>query len=239
LERKQKIYFTVITTIIGFMLAVQFQTTNDPVVRDTRDMWELREDLKKEQELQRQLLEEIRVYDTTLESYQQKRAKSKEIALRETVEELRKEAGLTEVHGQGVIITVEPIYGENYVGPVIETVSPYLLNRLINELNMYGAKEIAIADQRIINTTVIRDVNGITKVDNYKINSFPIEIKVIAEDAEKLYNRLKGSTVLEDFMIEGLQLEVSKPMNTVVIPPYRDSLRIRYMKPVKAEKEEK
>jgi uncharacterized protein YlxW (UPF0749 family) len=239
LERKKKINFTVITTIIGFMLAVQFQTTNQPVVRDTRDMWELREDLKKEQELQLQLLEEIRVYEETLKSYKQKRLESKEAVLRETVEELRKEAGLTEIRGQGVIVTVEPFYDENYVGPVLQTVSPYLLKRLINELNMYGAEEIAIADQRIINTTVIRDVNGITKVDNYKINSLPLQIKVIAEDAEKLHNRLKVSTVLEDFAIEGLQLSISQPMNVVVVPPYDDSLHIRYMKAVKAEKEEK
>jgi uncharacterized protein YlxW (UPF0749 family) len=239
LERKKIIHFTVITTIIGFMLAVQFQTTKQPVVRDTRDMWELREDLKKEQELQGRLIEEIRTYEEKLQSYQQQRDESKEEILRETVEELKREAGLTEVRGQGVIITIEPFYSENYEGPVVHTVSPYLLKRLINELNMYGAKEIAIGDQRIINTTVIRDVNGVTKIDKYKLNSLPIQIKVIADDAEKLHTRLKASTVLEDFIIEDLQLIISEPMNIIVLPAYDDLLRIRYMQSVKAEKEEK
>lgn len=36
---------TGITLIVGFMIAVQFQTIKEPVVRDTRDTWELREDL--------------------------------------------------------------------------------------------------------------------------------------------------------------------------------------------------
>ena len=42
---------TVITFIIGFMIAIQFQTVKEPVVRDTRDTWQLREDLVKEKEL--------------------------------------------------------------------------------------------------------------------------------------------------------------------------------------------
>ena len=34
---KKKISMTVITLIIGFMTAIQFQTVNEPIVRDTRD----------------------------------------------------------------------------------------------------------------------------------------------------------------------------------------------------------
>ena len=45
------INFTLITIIIGFMIAVQFQTVKEPVVRDTRNIWELREALTKELEL--------------------------------------------------------------------------------------------------------------------------------------------------------------------------------------------
>ena len=238
MERDKLIHFTIITTIIGFMVAIQFQTTKQPIVRDTRDIWELREDLKKEQELQRQLLEEIQIYEQKLENYRQQQAESKEQLLRETVDELKREAGLTEERGEGVIVTIEPMYGENYEGPVIYTVSPYLLQKLVNELNMYGAKEIAIGDQRLINTIVIRDVNGITKVGDYEIKSFPVEIKVITDDVERLYNRLKGSSILDYFIIENLRLEVSEPMNTVVLPAYNDLLRIRFMQPVEAEKEE-
>jgi uncharacterized protein YlxW (UPF0749 family) len=230
---RKKLHFTFVTIIIGFMLAIQFQTTQQPAVRDTRDMWELREDLKKEQELHAQLLYEIRKYEDTLESYEQKRADSKGAILRQTLNELKKEAGLTEVVGPGVVLTIQPLYDETYVGPIAETVSPELLKRLVNELNMYGAEEISIAGQRVINTTVIRDINGITKIDGYKLNSFPFEIKVIAEDAEKLYNRLKASTLMEDFVVEDLQLIVSEPLNRLVIPPYDGSLRIQHMEAVK------
>jgi uncharacterized protein YlxW (UPF0749 family) len=47
--------FTLIAILIGFMLAIQFQTTKEPVLRDTRDAWELREAIKRELEVQAEL----------------------------------------------------------------------------------------------------------------------------------------------------------------------------------------
>ena len=52
--------FTAIAIIIGLMLAVQFQTVQKPIVRDTRDTWQLREDYLKEKEIHSKLLKEIR-----------------------------------------------------------------------------------------------------------------------------------------------------------------------------------
>ncbi|SFA46487.1 Uncharacterized conserved protein YlxW, UPF0749 family [Parageobacillus thermantarcticus] len=239
LERKKTIYFTCITAIFGFMLAVQLHTTSHPKVRDTRDIWELRADLKKEQQLQRQLLSDIEKYEEKMRSYQQKQSARKEAVLRETVSELQKEAGLTEVKGAGLVLTIQSFYPDNYTGPITETVSPELLQRLINELNMYGAKEIAVAEERMTNTTAIRDVNGATKIGDRKISSLPIEVKVIADDAEMLYNRLNVSTIRDDFAVENLQLVVSKPLASVVVPPSEKNRSVKYMEAAIAEKEEK
>ncbi|MBY6267794.1 DUF881 domain-containing protein [Parageobacillus thermoglucosidasius] len=239
LERKKTIYFTGITAIFGFMLAVQLQTTSHPKVRDTRDIWELRADLKKEQQLQQQLLSDIEKYEEKIRSYQQRQSSRKEAVLRETVSELRKEAGLTKAEGAGLVLTIQSFYPDRYTGPITETVSPELLQRLINELNMYGAKEIAVAGERITNTTAIRDVNGVTKIGDSKISSLPIEVKVIADDAEMLYNRLNVSTIRDDFVVENLQLVVSKPLASVVVPPSEKNGNVKYMEAAIAEKEEK
>ncbi|MED0688140.1 DUF881 domain-containing protein [Anoxybacillus ayderensis] len=232
LTRKTIWHFTFVSLIIGFMLAVQFQTSQEPDVRDTRDIWEIRRDLQKEQELHKQLLNEIRKYEETLEKYEQQRSENKGAILRQTVEELKKEAGLTEVVGEGVVLYIEQMYDESYVGPVSDTISADLLRRLINELNMYGAEHISIADQRLVNTTVIRDINGVTKVDSYPLRSFPIEIKVITPDAEKMYNRLKASTIADDFALENLLLTVSEPQQRVVISPYDGTVRVKQMEAV-------
>ncbi|WP_299087130.1 DUF881 domain-containing protein [uncultured Metabacillus sp.] len=221
--------------IFGLMLAIQFRTIQEPVVRDTRDMWQLREDLKKEQQLQVELLSEIRKYNEIIETYEAEKNQNPEAALKETLNVLEKEAGLTEVTGPGIIITIDSLFSEELLGQPLQSISPDLLKRLINELNSYDAEEISIQGRRLINSSVIRDINGQTKMDNYSLNTYPIEIKVISEDADKLYNRMSASTTDEDFAIDNLSLTVSKPLENITIPAYEDTIRVKNMKPLETK----
>lgn len=224
--------FSVLTMIFGLMLAIQFQSIKEPAVRDTRDMWQLREALKQEQEIQSNLLLEIRKYEELIDTYENDESQSAEKTLKETLEELKKEAGITKVTGSGITITIEPLFDEEVAQTEVENIAPDLLKRLLNELNSYGAEHIAISDRRVVNTTVIRDINGQTKMDGYSLNSYPLEIKVISQDAEKLFNRLNGSTTMDNFAIDNLRLSISEPKDRIVIPPYDDAIRIKKMKPV-------
>jgi uncharacterized protein YlxW (UPF0749 family) len=218
------------------MLAIQFQTVKEPVVRDTRDIWELREALLKEKETYSTLYQEIRSIDQKLEKYETEKQDSQEEALRETLEELKTEAGLTEKQGTGIILTVQPVIEEVLMGEKISTVSPDLLERLVNELNRFKAQDISIDGHRMINTTVIRDINGVTKIDGYSLEKIPFEIRVLTKDfadAEKLYNQLKVSQSIEDFFIDNLRVNISKPINDLTLPAYEDSIRVKRMEPVK------
>lgn len=227
--------FAILMMIFGLMLAIQFQTIKEPIVRDTRDMWQLREDLKKEQQLQVELLSEIRKYNEIIETYKAEENQNPEAALKETLNVLKKEAGLTEVTGPGIIITIDRLFSEEIIGVPIQNISPELLKRLINELNSYDAEEISIQGRRVINSTVIRDINGQTKIDNYSLYTYPIEIKVISENADKLYNRMSASTTDEDFAIDNLRLTVSNPIDRLTIPAYEDTIRVKNMKPLELE----
>jgi len=219
------------------MIAIQFQTVKKPVERDTRDVWQLREALLKEKELQSDLLGEIRSNEEKLSAYESKRKQSKEQVLKDTLQELKIEAGLTEVTGPGITLQIEPVIEDVQLGArVTRVVSPELLKRLLNELNMYEAKYVAIDGQRIINTTVIRDINGDTKIDGHTIRSLPIEIKVGVSDmniAEKISNRMKVSKARDEFFTESLRLNISTPNSTITIPAYDNSIRIKYMEPIK------
>nr|WP_249365352.1 DUF881 domain-containing protein [Cytobacillus citreus] len=221
------------------MLAIQFRTVKEPVVRDTRDTWQLREDLIKENELQLKLIREVRSNEEKISKYETELKQSKEQVLRDTLGELKAEAGLTDVNGNGIILIIEPIYEELLLGTAVSTVSPDLLKRLVNELNMYGAMQISIDNQRIINTTVIRDINGETKIDGHSLNGFPIEIKVIAENAksaDKLFKRMQVSKSADEFFVDNLRVKVVKPDEMIEIPAYQNTIRIRDMKPMDSEK---
>lgn len=230
--RPKNLSFSLIAAIIGLMVAIQFQTVKEPEVRDTRDTWQLREDLMKEKELQSRLLLEIRSNEEKLTKYETERQQSKEEVLRETLAELKVEAGLEEMKGPGISLSIEPAFNLIVEGDNPPSVSPDLLKRLLNELNMYGAKHISVDGERVINTTVIRDINRVTKINNHSLNRFPIEVKVITENrdtAEKLYNRMKISAVADDFFIDNLEVKVNQPVGDLVVPAYQDTIRIRYM----------
>lgn len=236
---KKYISMAFITLIIGFMMATQFQAVKEPVVRDTRDTWQLREDLVKEKELQLNLMREIRSNEEKLNQYETERVQSKEQILKDTLNELKAEAGLTEVEGPGIIISIEPSYEELLLGKIVTPISPYLIQRLINELNQYGAAHISIDDHRLINTTVIRDINGETKVDGYTLDRLPIVVKVVVdhmEGAQNLYNRMQVSTLADDFFIDNYRLSISDPQLKVTIPAYKDTIRIRHMELAENEK---
>ncbi|WP_273125387.1 DUF881 domain-containing protein [Metabacillus sp. HB246100] len=233
---KKGLSFTFLTMIFGMMLAVQFQTIQEPIIRDTRDMWQLREDLTKQQQLQIELLSEIRKYNAMIKTYENEENQNPETALKDNLNVLKEEAGLTEISGEGLVITIDHLFSEDLIGKPLQNVSPELLKRLINELNSYGAKDIAIADRRFINSSVIRDINGQTKMDNFSLDKLPLKIKVISDNVEKLYNRMSASTTDEDFAIDNLSLNISKPIDHIIIPAYEDPIRVKNMKAVKANK---
>ncbi len=219
------------------MLAIQFQTTNEPVVRDTRDAWELREAIKQELEVQSQLLKEIRKYEETIKNYETEFQQSKEFALKNTLQVLKKEAGLTAVSGKGLTIKVVEMFDEPILGQARSHVSAEQLRRLINELNINGATNISIAEQRYVNTSAIRDVNGFTTINNFRLPEVPIVIKVLTNDPEKLYNRLLASDSMQfEFEIEGLKLDISEPLNHLTIPAYDQPIRIKQLQPASNEK---
>jgi uncharacterized protein YlxW (UPF0749 family) len=237
--RNKSLYvFSLIALLVGFMLAIQFQTTNEPIVRDTRDAWELREAINKELEVQAQLLREIRKYEETVKNYESEFQQSKEVAVKETLQELKEEAGLTKISGKGITITIKDMFEEPILGTTRPQVSAGVIRRLINELNINGATHISIAEQRYVNTSAIREVNGFTTINNFRLPQVPVEIKVLSNDVERLYNRMIASeSVKFEFEIEGLKLEISSPTNYITIPAYDQPIRLKHIEPVKSEKE--
>ncbi len=105
---------------------------------------------------------------------------------------------------------------------------------------MNDALYISVGGQRVINTTVIRDINNETKINGYSLKDLPIEIKVIAENlqmAEKLFNRMQGSKSVEAlYRFDNLTVNIAKPSQNITIPAYQDTIRVRNMELVESDK---
>lgn len=233
--KERQFMFATIALIIGGMLAIQFETTNNPVVRDTRDLWDLRADLEKEKQRQQELNEELERYNELLNQYQADGKDEKIQAMENALSDLKKQAGLTTVSGQGIVITIEPFNDELIgVDRPLPNIDPDMLRRLVNELNRYDAKEISIDGQRIISKTPIREVNGNIYINNEPVSSFPIEIRVLAKDNEKLHQKIIASPAVEEFIRENFLVE-SSPSAKVILPAFDKSMKVKFMKPAKEE----
>jgi uncharacterized protein YlxW (UPF0749 family) len=233
--KDKQFMFATIALIIGGMLAIQFETTNNPITRDTRDLWELRADLEKEKQRQQELNEELQRYSELLNKYKTEGKDEKIEAMEKALADLKKQAGLTTVSGQGIVMTIEPFNDELIgVDRPLPQIDPDMLRRLVNELNRYDAKEISIDGQRIISKTPIREVNGDIYINNEPVSTFPIEIKVLAKNNEKLHQKIIASPAVEEFIREDFLVE-SAPAEKVILPAFDEDVKVKFMKPAKEE----
>ena len=234
---KKTVYirFTVILLILGFMLAVQYNTVKDPEIRDTRDIWTIRQELAKEMEIHSELLSEVTSLEETIGKYENMVNQSPEIALMETVNELKKDIGLEKFNGPGLELTIEPSLESMAVGEKVEEISPDLLIRLLNEINRFKAKAIEVDGKRVTYASAIRDVNGRTTVNNLAVKRAPFTIKIgtsTYEDARKMYNQLEASSLADDLYIDNLRMIVGQPMEEVVITAYDQQVSAEFLQEI-------
>ena len=103
---------------------------------------------------------------------------------------------------------------------------------MVNELNMYGAQAISIAGKRVVQSTVIREIQGATRIDGFPLRNYPVEIKVLAatlQDAGKIYNSLQISSLRDDFFVDRINMKIGEPEVEVTIPPYDGTIKIDVM----------
>jgi len=223
---------TIVSFIVGLMIAIQYNTVKEPAERDTRDAWELRQALTQEKSRHSQLLSEILTLNEVINKYKSADTENQGDILQSTVEQLKQKAGLSKVSGPGLIVTISPAMELVQSGFPIEPVSPELLYRLVNEINRFGGLYVEIDGQRVVHTTAIRDINGATTVNGIPISETSIKIKVITESlekAEKLNNYLNISSFKDAFYIDNLNLEIGNAEKKVTVSEYDGTLSNEYL----------
>ena len=229
---KKKIHFSLaaVTFFFGLLLAVQYTNVQDPIVVDTRDINQLRDELKKQEELQTHLVAEIKKNEAQLESFHMSLDNEYADVLNENIDQRREEIGLTEVKGKGLMITIDVmdfgIVSDNFT-PYL---SPDLLNRFLNELKSLGAEEICVGDERIIATSAVREVNGRVLLNHTPLPSFPIEIKIITNHPLRMESGLDISYIQDDFALENLQMKISKVDEIITLPAYSKPIHFQGIK---------
>jgi uncharacterized protein YlxW (UPF0749 family) len=191
----------------------------------TTQIQKLNQDIAGQQNLIQELEERLADY----ESAAQDAGKLNETMYRD-LERARNLAGLTELEGPGVVVTVNLIsYQEWGETGIIRNVYHEDLLMLVNELNAAGAEALAINDERIVSTTEIRDA-GDYIVINTNRHSVPFEIKALGNpDTLEASLMLLGGVA--DSLGEELEIKIRRE-NSIRIPKYTGLLQFDYSVPV-------
>lgn len=136
--------------------------------------------------------------------------------------------GLTDVVGEGIIITVKDNAGGNIVTASVSIIHDSDLRAIVNELKNSGAEAISINGQRIVQSSAITCVGSVIQINGEKVGS-PFEIKAIGNQNVLLGVDRPGSyldTMKEYSMIP---YEIKKS-NAVEIPKFNGVLTDKFIK---------
>ena len=133
--------------------------------------------------------------------------------------------GYTDVKGAGLIITISD--GPDVVNDIYERVTYDDLLFAVNELKYAGAEAISINDQRLVNTSYIKDISDVfIVVDGPRIIP-PYTIKVIG-DTKYLESVINIRGGLKD-QLENYNKEISyEVVDQVYISKYDGDIEITY-----------
>ncbi len=216
----RNIALTFICILLGLVVAWQYTSINKNQAKATVQNQRV-DDLMQQLLASKKTNEDLRQRNQELEQLKTKYegAKGDDNKMIENLkDELQRDkmiAGLVDVKGKGIIITIENSSGA--------TVLDTDLLKLVNELKASDAQAISINDERITAMSEIRSA-GVTRgyiMVNSKQMISPFVIKAIA-DPDKLDSALKmiGGQIEE---LEGYQLKVTtKKADNLVIPKVRD-----------------
>ncbi len=217
MNKKRSISITIVCILLGFILSWQYKSIyiNSQTQRDHNVRLE---DLMGEVISLQKNNEDLR--EKVLELQAQRRQYERDMGDKGLIEQnLKKElsvarliAGMTDVRGSGIMITLE--------GKVTDAD----ILSVVNELRASEAQAIAVNNQRIISTSEVRK-GGNTIVVNQRRIARPYEIKAIA-DPDKLENALEmAGGVFDTLKFYNISYEIEKKDDLFI--PKVDSLAIK------------
>jgi uncharacterized protein YlxW (UPF0749 family) len=230
---KEKIVMAITIGIICLLLTsvmfVQFKTVHVieksgvSLMRES----ELRAEYTSTKEKADEMEKQIQDIEKNIEEYNNQSSDTQGTLelLRTDIKKSKCDLGYTDVKGPGIIITIND--GPDAASDSNQRVSYDNLLFAVNELKYAGAEAISINDQRIVNTTYIKDIQNLYMVMNEQRITSPYIIKVIGDSKylESVIN-IKGGLKDE---LESYNKTVSYTVESeVYINKYNDFIEINY-----------
>lgn len=209
----------IILTCVIFM---QFKTAWQTNLTDIKNMNE--DELKSEillwQNRYNEIDQKLKNRNQTIDEYESILQNNDETAkvIDKELHELEKLIGITDVEGNGVVITLEDNEDRGVTAGA-------LLN-LVNELKYAGGEAISINGIRIVNMTDIVDVNYIVQIEGQKLSS-PYIIKCIGEQNFLSSTLNSKDGYIQTYTDSGINVKMEL-QNNIKIDKYNGNFDIKY-----------
>lgn len=229
MDFKGKLLVALVFMVLGFMLSVQYKTTERQRSVHVERVQDLSERLKIMEAENKTLVAEI-------EKLQKNDVDNKHSLKYARMNIL---SGETDVTGPGIEVLLDDStqtkkFADN---PNLYIIHDEDILRVLNELRAAGAEAISLNDQRIVATSEIRCAGPTVSVNNVR-SAPPYVIKALG-DPKTLTSalRLRGG-VVETFEFWGIEVKITK-QDEMVIPALKGSYNFTHAKIVDSKEETK
>lgn len=224
---KEKIILSIsigcVALILTMIMFTQFKTIEqtDIVAIETMRETELRTELSTWKEKYEEVETKLEDINSKIEDYNKQISSGEDATelLNQELADAQKYLGYTDVHGEGLIITLKD---SDYA-----SIERFDLISLVNELKLAGAEAISINDERIVNSTDIALVNYQIILVNGRRISGPYVVKAIG-DKKYLESAItiKGGYV-DEIKASEKQIEYTVE-NNITINRYEGTMTLDY-----------
>lgn len=230
------ICMTIVCLTLGAIIGIQIKTVRRQTSAfDLQRVNELSVELKKALEENEILSDKLRESRRKIQEYEDSvGSESNQVKiLKEELEQIRLAAGLEDMQGRGVTVTLNDS-NQSGQNASIDT-NAFLVHAedilsVINELNVAGAEAIEINGQRIVGTSSVRCAGSVVNINGVKIAT-PFIITAIGDpDVLEASLRFPGG-VVDSLSPWGIEVTIKKSQN-VVVSGYRQSISFKEATPV-------
>ncbi|MGB9679217.1 MAG: DUF881 domain-containing protein [Thermoanaerobacteraceae bacterium] len=233
---KKSIYFSIafVCIVLGIMLSTQFKTVQKSGEITVQRSEELTNQLKQVQSEKQALQKQLKDLENRINEYIETSSKTNALTqtLKSDIDKYKEIAGLTDVQGPGIIVTITDGKQSIQSGQNnnLNLVQDEDLLRVVNELRAAGAEALSLNDQRIITTTEIRNIGPTINVNSTRFVS-PYVFKAIGDpDTLEAALKLRGGLV-DQLSTWGIEVNIKKS-DKILIKKYDGIINFKYAKPI-------
>jgi Uncharacterized protein conserved in bacteria len=227
---------TILCIILGTIIGIQFKTVRSQITAyDIQRVSELSVKLNSaiaENDSLTKRIQENEKKITEYESYLAQDDKELKSILDES-SEFKMLAGLTDVEGRGITITINdsPKAGQQNDGISTDAFLVHAedILSILNELNVAGAEAVCINGQRIISTSAVRCAGSVVNVNDVKIAA-PFVISAIGDPEIMEAALIFPGGVLDALKPWGIETTIKK-LELVKVPASKQQIDFKEAKP--------